>query len=158
MVQLRYRSGSVTFNGIFSGAWLKCAKKRSWRIRMCWRGPRKRLRRLAGVLADVERKEFVHKEHHAAKHRFFLRRVVSEKEGMGAVTFTFVCEHCKLFPVEDFLWWVSANHGETKKKTKNSKSGSQIACSRCKSETQPLTTQSSRHAVRLESAITCSCC
>ena len=24
----------------------------------------------------------------------------------GAITVTNVCEHCKLFPVEDFLWWV----------------------------------------------------
>ena len=46
------------------------------------------------------------------------RHVVSEKEGRGTIPCTYVCEHCKLFPVEDSLWWVSANHGEKKKKTK----------------------------------------
>ena len=35
----------------------------------------------------------------------FLRHVVSEKEGRGAITFTCVCERCKLLPVEVFLWW-----------------------------------------------------
>ena len=83
---------------------------------MCWRGQRKRLRRLAGVLADVDARNSFTKSIMWRSTDFFLRQVVNEKEGMGAVTFTCVCEHCKLFPVEDFLWRVSANHGETKKK------------------------------------------
>ena len=33
----------------------------------------------------------------------FLRHVVGETEQRGAITFTYVCEHWKLFPVEDFL-------------------------------------------------------
>ena len=36
----------------------------------------------------------------------FLRHVVSEKGGRGAMTFTYACEHCDLFLVEDFLRWV----------------------------------------------------
>ena len=43
-----------------------------------------------------------------------LRRVVGEKEGRGAITFTNVREHFKLFPVENFLWWVRTNRGEKK--------------------------------------------
>ena len=43
----------------------------------------------------------------------FLRHVLSEKRGRGAVTSTYVCQHCKLFPVE-VLWW-GANRGEQKK-------------------------------------------
>ena len=37
----------------------------------------------------------------------FLRYVVSETDGRGAIAFTCVCVHCKIFPLEDFLWWVS---------------------------------------------------
>ena len=50
------------------------------------------------------------------KNTDFLRHAVSDKEGREAITFTDVCEHCKLCLVEDFLWWVSTNHGEKKKK------------------------------------------
>ena len=32
-----------------------------------------------------------------------LRHVVGETEDSGAITFTHVCEHCKLFQVGDFL-------------------------------------------------------
>ena len=37
------------------------------------------------------------------------------------LVFAYVCGHCKLFPMEDSLWWVSADHGERRKK--NSMSG-----------------------------------
>ena len=47
--------------------------------------------------------------------------VVAETEERGVITFTYVCEHCTLFPVEGFLWWVSADHGEGRKE--NSMSG-----------------------------------
>ena len=42
--------------------------------------------------------------------------VVGETEEVGAITLTCVCEQCKLFPVEDFLWvGVHTHHGrETK--------------------------------------------
>ena len=34
----------------------------------------------------------------------------------GATTFTYVGEHCNLFSVEDFVWWmISTNHGEKNK-------------------------------------------
>lgn len=41
-----------------------------------------------------------------SKSTDFLRHVVSEKGGRGAMTFTYACEHCDLFLVEDFLRWV----------------------------------------------------
>ena len=50
------------------------------------------------------------------KNTDFLRHVVSENEE-ERLRFTHVSEHCKLFPVEDFLWWESTDHGEEKKKT-----------------------------------------
>ena len=50
------------------------------------------------------------------KNTDLLRHVVCEKRGRGAITFTYFCEHRKVFPVEDFLWCVSTNHGEKKKK------------------------------------------
>ena len=34
----------------------------------------------------------------------------------SARCFTYVCEHCKLFPAEDILWWVSTHHGQRRKK------------------------------------------
>ena len=56
-----------------------------------------------------------HEDHYVEKHRF-PEGTVSEKRGRGAIAFTYACEHCKLFPAEDFLWWSSTNHGEKKKK------------------------------------------
>ena len=44
----------------------------------------------------------------------FLRHVVEERQKEPSPA-EFVCEHCKLFLVEDFLWWVSTNHGERRK-------------------------------------------
>ena len=46
----------------------------------------------------------------------FLRHVVGETEGRGAIAFMYV-----LLPIERFLWWVSTYHGERQKK--NSISG-----------------------------------
>ena len=43
-----------------------------------------------------------------------------ETEGR-AFTFTSVCEHFKLSPVDEFLWWVYAHHGE--RRTQNNMSG-----------------------------------
>ena len=50
------------------------------------------------------------------KRADFLRHVAGETEGRGAITFTCVGEHRKLFPGADFLWWVSTSHGERRKK------------------------------------------
>ena len=36
--------------------------------------------------------------------RDFFRHEVGETEGRGAITFTSVGKHFKLFPMEDFLW------------------------------------------------------
>ena len=51
----------------------------------------------------------------------FLRHVAGEIEEIGAVTFTYVCEHCNRFPMEDVLWWVTVNHSE--RRTTNIMSG-----------------------------------
>ena len=48
-------------------------------------------------------KPHVQEEHFVKKHRFLEARC--EGKGMGAITFTYECEHCELFPAEDFLWW-----------------------------------------------------
>ena len=56
-----------------------------------------------------------------------LRCVVGEVEEKGAITFTYVCEHFKMFPVEDFPCELTANHGEEKKH--NSTSGWCVCCS-----------------------------
>ena len=41
-----------------------------------------------------------------------LRHVVGETKRRGAITCTYVYDHCKLVSVEDLLWWVSTNHRE----------------------------------------------
>ena len=44
-------------------------------------------------------------EHHVDEHR--LSQTRGQRNGEGAVTSTSACEHCNLFPVEDFLWRVT---------------------------------------------------
>ena len=31
--------------------------------------------------------------------------------GMGGVTFSYDCPHCSCFPLDDYIWWVSTEHG-----------------------------------------------
>ena len=51
---------------------------------------------------------------------YLLKDVVREKRRKRSHSrCTDVCEHCKLCPVEDFLRWTGADHGEMKKKTKH---------------------------------------
>ena len=38
--------------------------------------------------------------------------IVSDTES-GSLTLSYVCPHCGLFPIEDFIWWVNEEHGET---------------------------------------------
>ena len=40
----------------------------------------------------------------------FTRPVAGEVEEKGTITFKYVCEHCKQFQVEGFLWGVTASH------------------------------------------------
>ena len=47
------------------------------------------------------RRSHVHTKNIIWKKKDFFRHVVDEKEGRGAISFTCVCEHCKLFFVED---------------------------------------------------------
>ena len=43
---------------------------------------------------------------------FWPARVVGEVEEKGTITCLYVCVHCKMFLVEDILWWVTAEHAE----------------------------------------------
>ena len=106
------------FNGTASIAWQKCAKTVNLKKQMC---QRKAIASIwQEVLADVDTRN-THVKSIMLKSTDFLRHVVSEKkEGRCATTFTYVCEHCKFFQLEDLQWWTSANHGEKKKKTKKS--------------------------------------
>ena len=42
----------------------------------------------------------------------FLRRVTAPKDGVGGVTLSDGCLHCRCFPHEDCIWWVSSGHGK----------------------------------------------
>ena len=54
------------------------------------------------VLGDVEARN-VHTTNIRWLSTKFLRHVIGETEERGAITLSYVCEHCKLFPMEDFL-------------------------------------------------------
>ena len=96
------------------------------------------------LLADVEASNALTKSI-VWRSSDFLRHVVREKEGRGAIIFTYVCEYCKLSFVEYFPWSISANHGVKKRKIEKTTctdggvvlaechmiGGSQTACSRC---------------------------
>ena len=43
------------------------------------------------------------------------RSFIPVDEGLITHDTLYVCEHCKLFLVEDFFWWVSTNHGEKRR-------------------------------------------
>ena len=70
------------------------------------------------ALEDMEARNVHTKSYHAEGHGL-PEAYGRTNRGGGAITFTCVCEHCKLFQVEDFSWWVSNYHGEwlTKKQT-----------------------------------------
>ena len=48
----------------------------------------------------------------------FLRRVIAPVGGMGGVTLSYNCPHCHRFPLEDYIWWVSMGHGDSKNRKK----------------------------------------
>ena len=77
--------------------------------------------------------------------RDFFRHEVGDTEGRGAITFTFVCKHFKLFQVEDFLWWVSANLEEHERRTARVVGGAELAGQRYERER----TESSGHLAYL---------
>ena len=63
------------------------------------------------VLEDVEERSIL-TQNIMRKSTDFQWHVGAERKGRVAITFTYVCEYCKLFPVvEDFLCWVFTNHG-----------------------------------------------
>ena len=45
---------------------------------------------------------------------FLRRRIVSDTEA-GSLNLSYVCLRCGLFPIEDFIWWVTEEHGEKRK-------------------------------------------
>ena len=38
----------------------------------------------------------------------YLRRIIAPVGGQGEVTMSYLCPHCNSFPMEDYVWWVSA--------------------------------------------------
>ena len=38
----------------------------------------------------------------------YLRRIIAPVGGQGGVTLSCLCPHCNSFPLEDYIWWVSA--------------------------------------------------
>ena len=46
----------------------------------------------------------------------FLRRVIAPVGGMECVTLSYICPHCNSFSLEDYIWWVSTGHGDSRKK------------------------------------------
>ena len=72
----------------------------------------------------------------------------------NSTTFTHVCEHCKLFPVGDFSWWVGAHcaSGWWCGAESHTTGGTQDACLRCRVdsrlEVKGLTESSKRWTTR----------
>ena len=48
----------------------------------------------------------------------------------SARCFTYVCEHCKLFPAEDILWWVSLTMDKDERRTAWPFGGAELAGNR----------------------------
>ena len=42
----------------------------------------------------------------------FLRRIIAPVDGRGGVTLSYVCSLCSCFPLDDYVWWVSTEHGD----------------------------------------------
>ena len=38
------------------------------------------------------------------------------REIAGGVFLSYVCFHCRSFPFEDYIWWVSSGHGDGNRK------------------------------------------
>ena len=72
---------------------------------------------VAGSVSGRQANKYVHKNHFLETHRFL--EAQAKKKDVVLFTFSYVCEHCKLFPVEDFMSWVSATHGEKEKEDQN---------------------------------------
>ena len=43
----------------------------------------------------------------------YLRRIIALAGGQGGVTMSYLCPHCNSFPMEDYVWWVSAGKKHT---------------------------------------------
>ena len=67
------------------------------------RSDAKRRRHAFGVLRSV-----------TSKSRDILRRTVDADTDteVGSFTMSYVCSHCGLFPIADFIGWVTEVHGE----------------------------------------------
>ena len=42
----------------------------------------------------------------------FLRSVIAPVGGVEGVTLSYVCPHCRCFPLEGYMWWVSSGRGD----------------------------------------------
>ena len=89
----------------------KCARKTGWRRKVCSNGAKNVIGKIWSQLLEHVEARSVFIKSIMWRSTDFLRHVVEAMEGRGAVTFTFVCEHCNLIPAEDFLWWVFTVHG-----------------------------------------------
>ena len=49
---------------------------------------------------------------------------------MGGVTLSYVCLHCRCFPLEDYFWWVSSGHGDGNNRKKRQCNWLCAACGR----------------------------
>ena len=58
----------------------------------------------------------------------FLRRIIAPVDGMTGVTLSYVCPHCKCFPLEDYIWWVSPGHDDANNRNKRQCSWWCAAC------------------------------
>ena len=52
-----------------------------------------------------------------------LRRIIAPVEWRGGVTLSYVCHHYHGYPLEDCIWWVSMEHGDSSNKGEKSVAG-----------------------------------
>ena len=117
MALLKCTGGLRKYRMMLSKAWCTRVKTAGWRRTTCRNGGNQNNRKIWSQLLDDDEARNDLMRSIAWMSTDFPRQVVGETErGRAPVTFTQVCDYCKLFPVEEFLWWVTANHGEGRKK------------------------------------------
>ena len=42
----------------------------------------------------------------------FVRRIIAPNGGVGGITLSYVCPHCRCFPLENCTWWVTSGHAK----------------------------------------------
>ena len=94
--------------------------------RSCWRVMSSIPWTMAAKQDDDQRKSIV--QQIMQKSTDFLRRIIVLVEGQGGVTLSYVCLHCHRVPLEDYIWWFSMGHGDSRKKGKKQCSRWCAAC------------------------------